>query len=146
MWRRRLTLGGCFGLVALALVLVFWQTEVAPVSHFSTHASPREMTVAYLRAAQGGDCVSTWALTTPHTGAWCGGPLAHALGEPDLKAYRAVGQAEFVPKSAGGAAEECVPSLITQTNMNGAAPGSMQWSWCWTKTAHGWRLYDQGQG
>lgn len=72
--------------------------------------------------------------------------MAYVLGEPDVKAYASVGDAEFVPKSEAGVDEECVPALITETNMNGAKPGSVQWNWCWTRAKHGWRLQDYGQG
>lgn len=137
------------GAIAVALGAAFgclWVAN-APLRELPANASARDVTITYLQAARSGNCVVTLELSASPTNSWCSGPLSDFMGEPDLVSYRSVGRPEFEPASqTGDDDEECVPSTIKQTNMNGAVPGTLYWNWCWTKTAHGWRLNDQGQG
>ena len=105
------------------------------------------MTKTYLRAAKDHDCALTRLLTTPNTFAWCGaGTHGWFDGDPELQSYRDVGKPELVTKGVAGHAQECVQSTIVQRRMSGADPGELSWSWCWVRTANGWRLWEQGQG
>lgn len=110
-------------------------------------ASPREYTLAYLRAARAHDCALLDLLEADGHSDWCPkAPTAWSDGTAELRAYRDVGKAFAVSAAHARQAEECVPSVITQRWMTGADPGTMQWSWCWARTPDGWRLVDEGQG
>lgn len=110
-------------------------------------ATPREDTLAYLRAAKAHDCALLDLLEASGTTDWCPkAPTAWSDGESELLAYRDVGKPYVVSAKQAAQAEVCVPSVITQRWMTGADPGTMQWSWCWARTTDGWRLVDEGQG
>ncbi len=110
-------------------------------------ASPREYTLAYLRAAKAHDCALLDHLGADGTTDWCPrAPTDWTDGEPELLAYRDVGKPYAVSAEQAAHAEECVPSVITQRWMNGRDAGTIDWSWCWARTADGWRLVDEGQG
>ncbi|MFC4244548.1 hypothetical protein ACFOYW_14315 [Gryllotalpicola reticulitermitis] len=149
MWktRRRLVIAATVVVCVLGGGVASWASDAALAVQASEHATPRQMTITYLRDARWGNCPATLALTLAHTDPWCNDLLAYAVGLPPLVSYRVTGNAQFVPRAEGGANEECVQSTVRAPGFQG--PGiaaTFQWGWCWTKTAHGWRLYDQGQG
>jgi hypothetical protein len=129
-------------LAALASVLATCSaTPGAPAGPVPSAAgSPGQVAREYLRAAVTANCKLTAELTLPHTWNWC--------GDPRLLDYRSVGSPDDVPASEAGRDEECVPF---EMHANGSSDGSMPvgwspWELCFTQTAAGWRLYDQGQG
>ncbi|MFC4242638.1 hypothetical protein ACFOYW_04570 [Gryllotalpicola reticulitermitis] len=149
MWKkhRRLAIAAIILVCVLGGSVAFWGADAAVAVHESERATPRQMTTTYLRDARWGNCPATLALTLAHTNPWCNDLLAYAVGLPRLESYRVTSNAQLVPKSVGGANEECVQSTVRAPHFQG--PGmaaTFQWGWCWTRTAHGWRLYDQGQG
>ncbi|MEK6343236.1 MAG: hypothetical protein V4737_05255 [Curtobacterium sp.] len=110
-------------------------------------ASPREYTLAYLRAARAHDCALLDYLEASGPSDWCPkAPTAWSDGTAELLAYRDVGKAASESAAHAPRAEECVPSVITQRWMNGRDAGTIDWSWCWARTPDGWRLVDEGQG
>lgn len=144
---RRLAVAAIVVACVLGGSVASWAVDAGIAVQASEHATPRQMTTTYLRAARWGNCPATIALTLPHTDPWCNDLLAYAVGLPPLVSYQVTGNPYFVPKWEGGAKEECVPSTVRAPGFQGPGlPSTFTWSWCWTKTSHGWRLYDQGQG
>lgn len=103
-------------------------------------ASPVEVTKAYLAAAEAQRCDVTKALTLDSTWAWC--------RNPTLRKYTVADKAESVPFTPGHTTESCVDTTVTSRASEESEPmnGTRTWSFCFTKTASGWRLTDQGQG
>ena len=96
---------------------------------------------AYLDAAVHQDCAFTSALTVHrqgHTFAWC--------TSPTMTAYRSVGTPVLLPKEQAGRDLQCVPFEMTTTDSADGSlrAGSGPWSLCFTETAEGWRVFDQG--
>jgi hypothetical protein len=106
----------------------------------SAAASPGQVAREYLRAAVAANCKVTAELTLSHTWSWC--------DDPRLLDYRSVASPLHVPASEAGRDEECVPfEMHTKGSSDGSMPvGWAPWELCFTETAAGWRLYDQGQG
>ncbi|MGU3409421.1 hypothetical protein ACLBWP_04885 [Microbacterium sp. M1A1_1b] len=98
------------------------------------------MTRVYLAAAKAQHCDVTKALTLDRTWAWC--------TNPTLRSYTVADDSEVVPFNPGHTEETCVATTVVSTatgeaeNMN----GERDWEFCFTRTADGWRLTDQGQG
>lgn len=84
------------------------------------------------------DCAFTSALTEGRTLAWC--------RSPTMTAYRSVGAPAFLPAAQAGTDLQCVPFEMTTTDSaDGSIPaGSGPWCLCFTRTAGGWRVHDQG--
>ena len=104
-------------------------------------ASPVTVASAYLAAAKDVECSFTQALTQPKsTWNWC--------DDPRLLDYRSVGAARFVPASAAGVNEQCVPvEMDTLGSSDGSMPtGWQRWSLYMIDTNAGRRVHDQGQG
>jgi hypothetical protein len=103
-------------------------------------ATAVEVTKVYLAAAKAQRCDVTKALTLDNTWAWC--------RNPTLRKYTVADKAESVPFNPGHTTESCVDTTVTSRASGEAEPmnGTRAWSFCYTKTASGWRLTDQGQG
>lgn len=149
--RRRnfIAIGVLSACVAASVGTVAYQYHSADAQLSRLHAenaSPETMTRIYLQGAEHGDCILTRRLTTAHTGSWCAAPFTWLNGEPELVSHRGVGKAESVSEGVADRNQVCVASTIDQRGMSGEEPGTMSWSWCWIRTADGWRLWDQGQG
>ena len=103
-------------------------------------ATAVEVTKVYLAAAKAQRCDVTKALTLDSTWAWC--------RNPTLRKYAVADKAESVPFNPGHTTESCVDTTVTSraSEESESMNGTRTWSFCFTKTASGWRLTDQGQG
>ncbi|WIE55625.1 hypothetical protein [Curtobacterium sp. MCBD17_003] len=159
---RRLWAAGAIGIAAAVAV-----STVTVVHHERAEAQERaveallpapdtpvrQVLLVYLRAAKAHQCRVTAALMAPdgpeRDAPWCG-TRRHTWwsdDDPDLVSYGNVGRTSHVSAEHAPAAEECIPVDIVQKGMSGADPGSLPgWEFCFTHTADGWRLFDEGYG
>ncbi|MCU1585489.1 MAG: hypothetical protein JWM49_2045 [Microbacteriaceae bacterium] len=151
--KRKLVVGVVASAALLAIAAVVTVIQVGTAMQLPPKDSSAEKVLrVYLRAAKAHNCAVTEALSDgsdERSVAWCGGRSSSLFSNhPDLLAYKNIGSVSRVSASEdGGVAEECIQVDVTETNMNGAAPGALPgWQFCFDRTSSGWRLTNEGYG
>jgi hypothetical protein len=125
--------------ISVALLKPFASRDPVPATMIpAANATVTDVADTYMRAVDSQHCEISRALTLPTTRAWC--------TDPELISYRRDGEPVAIAGPPGGPNQTCVPYVIetTESADRSLDAGVRPWSLCFTRTAQGWRLSDQG--